>query len=103
MSVNSTTNGGPPFIFNEAVSISVLTKDQTETDRLWDALLTDGGSEGHCGWLKDRYGLSWQIVPEAMPRMLSSPDREAAGRVRDAMMAMKKLDIAALEAAYHRN
>jgi len=96
-------NGGPHFTLNEAVSISVLTKDQAETDRLWDALLADGGGESQCGWLKDRYGLSWQIVPETLPRLLSSPDKEAAGRAKAAMMAMKKIDIAALEAAYHNN
>lgn len=96
-------NGGPAFTFNEAVSLSVLTEDQAETDRLWDALLADGGSEGMCGWLKDRYGMSWQIVPKALPRMLSVPDKEAAGRAQEAMMTMRKIDIAKLEAAFHSN
>lgn len=96
-------NGGPHVTLNEAASISVLTRDQPETDRLWTALLADGGSESRCGWLKDRYGLSWQIVPETLPKLLSSPDKEAAGRAKAAMMTMQKIDIAALEAAYHSN
>jgi predicted 3-demethylubiquinone-9 3-methyltransferase (glyoxalase superfamily) len=91
-------NGGPEFRQTEAASISVLTADQEETDRLW-AALTDGGAESQCGWLKDRWGVSWQIVPEALPRLLSQPDREAAGRVMQAMLAMVKIDVAALEAA----
>lgn len=77
----------------------MLTEDQVETDRLWKAL-TEGGAEGHCGWLKDRYGISWQIVPKAMPRKLGDSDREAAGRVMQAMMKMGKIDIAALEVAF---
>lgn len=93
-------NGGPHFKFTEAASISVLTKDQTETDRLWTALTANGGSESQCGWLKDRYGLSWQIVPEALPRFLTDPDRTAADRAMKAMLAMKKIDIAAVEAAF---
>ena len=93
-------NGGPHFTLNEAASISVLTDDQAETDRLWAALTADGGSEGQCGWLKDRFGLSWQIVPKALPRLLSSDDREAAARVQAAMMQMVKIDIAGLEAAH---
>ena len=93
-------NGGPRYQHTEAASISVLTKDQAETDRLWEALLADGGSEIACGWLKDRYGLFWQIVPEGMPKFLASDDAAAAGRAFKAMMGMVKLDIAALEAAY---
>lgn len=91
--------GGPQFEHSPAASISVLTKDQAETDRLWLALLADGGEESRCGWLTDRYGVSWQIVPEALPRLLGDPDRDAASRAQAAMMQMKKIDIAALEAA----
>ena len=94
-------NGGPMFTHSEAASISVLTEDQDETDRLWSALTADGGGEGQCGWLKDRYGVSWQVVPKTMPRLLSDPDREAAGRVMQAMMTMKKIDIAALQTAFN--
>jgi predicted 3-demethylubiquinone-9 3-methyltransferase (glyoxalase superfamily) len=94
-------NGGPQFTHSEAVSISVTTADQDETDRLWDALTADGGREAQCGWLKDRFGVSWQIVPEALPRLLSGPDRAAADRTMRALMGMVKLDIAALEAAHH--
>lgn len=93
-------NGGPVFTFNEAVSLSVLTEDQAETDGLWAALTADGGNESQCGWLKDRFGLSWQIVPKALPRLLASEDREAASRTFQAMLTMRKLDVAALEAAY---
>lgn len=95
-----TLNGGPLFEHSPAMSISVTTKDQEETDRLWSALLADGGQESQCGWLTDRFGVSWQIVPEALPRLLMSDDPAAAERARGAMMGMKKLDIAALEAAY---
>lgn len=90
---------GPHYKLSPAASISVLTKDQDETDRLWSSLLRDGGQESMCGWLTDRYGVSWQIVPEALPRLLGHPDRAAAARVQAAMMVMKKLEIAALEAA----
>jgi len=96
-------NGGPEFTHNEAASISVTTVDQAETDRLWDALTGNGGSEVQCGWLKDRFGVSWQIVPEALPRLLSGPDRDGADRAMQAMLKMVKIDIAALEAAYHGN
>jgi len=89
-------NGGPHFALDEAVSISVNTEDQAETDRLWDALTADGGSESRCGWLKDRFGLSWQIVPKAAADLLSGPD---AAKVWPALMQMTKIDIAALEAA----
>lgn len=81
-------------------SIAIATLDQTETDRLW-AALSEGGSEGRCGWLSDRYGVHWQITPTALTHMLSDPDREAAGRAQSAMMQMKKIDIAAMEAAFH--
>ena len=93
-------NGGPQFSFTEAASISVITEDQQETDRLWSALTAEGGEESRCGWLKDRFGLSWQIVPEALPRLLGDRDREAAGRAMQAMPGMGKIDIAALKAAY---
>ncbi len=93
-------NMGDYVSLNDAVSISVVTKDQEETDRLWDALLAGGGAENRCGWLRDRFGLSWQIVPEALPRLLSDPDRAAAGRAMQAMMGMVKLDVAALVKAF---
>jgi predicted 3-demethylubiquinone-9 3-methyltransferase (glyoxalase superfamily) len=84
----------------EATSISVTTPDQAETDRIWDALLADGGQPVACGWCRDRFGVSWQIVPEPFMRLMGSPDREKAGRAMAAMMQMVKLDIAALQAAY---
>jgi predicted 3-demethylubiquinone-9 3-methyltransferase (glyoxalase superfamily) len=93
-------NGGPQYKFSEDTSISVTTADQAETDRLWSALTADGGSESQCAWLKDRFGLFWQIVPEVLPRLLVAPDRAAAGRAMAAMMGMRKIDIAALEAAF---
>lgn len=91
---------GDMFKHSPAASISVLTKDQAETDRLWSALLAGGGRESMCGWLTDRFGVSWQIVPEALPRLLNDPDKAAASRTQAAMMRMKKIDIAALEAAF---
>lgn len=94
-------NGGPQFAHTPAASISVLTADQAETDRLWDALFGGGGSAGHCAWLTDKFGVSWQIVPDAVPRLLGADDKAAAMRARDAMMAMGKIDIAALEAAFN--
>ncbi len=93
--------GGAMFEHSPAASISVLTKDQAETDRLWSALLADGGKESLCGWLTDRFGVSWQIVPEVLPRLSNDPDTVAASRARAAMMRMRKIDIAALEAAFH--
>ncbi|WP_416900237.1 MAG: VOC family protein [Minwuia sp.] len=92
-------NGGMAFEHTPAVSISVLTRDQDETDRLWDAL-TEDGEEGDCGWLKDRWGMHWQIVPEALPIMMASDDKIAAGRAHAAMMQMNRIDIAALTAAF---
>ena len=94
-------NGGPMFKLTPAASISVLTKDQAETDALWDRLLADGGEESMCGWLTDCFGVSWQIVPEMLPRMLNAEDKASAGRAREAMMTMRKIDIAALEAAFN--
>ena len=94
-------NGGPHFKFNEAVSFSVECQTQEEVDRYWEKL-SEGGEEGPCGWLKDRYGLSWQVNPTVLGDMLNDPDPEKAKRVMEAMLEMTKIDIAALEAAYHR-
>jgi len=91
-------NGGPQYRLTPAASVQVFVDTQDEVDSLWTALL-DGGAESRCGWLTDRWGLSWQIIPRALPRLLSLPDRAAAGRVMQAMMSMIKLDIAGLEAA----
>jgi predicted 3-demethylubiquinone-9 3-methyltransferase (glyoxalase superfamily) len=93
-------NGGPNYPFTQAISFSVECEDQEEVDRLWAALTADGGKPVACGWLTDRYGLSWQIVPKAMIRMLGSPDKAGAKRAMEAMMNMVKLDIAQLERAY---
>ncbi len=93
-------NGGPHYAQTPAASISVLTEDQAETDKLWGELTASGGQESQCGWLIDRWGVSWQIVPRKMPELLGSPDRAAAGRVQAAMMIMTKIDIAALEKAF---
>ncbi len=91
-------NGGPMYQFSEAISFQVGCQAQDDVDHYWSRL-GDGGQEGPCGWLKDRFGLSWQIVPEALPRLLGHPDPAKAQRVLQAMMKMGKLDIAALEAA----
>jgi predicted 3-demethylubiquinone-9 3-methyltransferase (glyoxalase superfamily) len=93
-------NGGPQFHFSEAVSFIIDCEDQGEVDRLWDALTADGGQPSQCGWLKDRYGLSWQITPKALPRLLAAPDKAGAKRVMEAMMEMVKIDVATLERAY---
>ena len=93
-------NGGPQFPFTEGVSFTIHCEDQAEVDRLWEALTKNGGSPGPCGWLKDRFGLSWQIVPRVLDEMMKASDREAAGRAMQAMMKMGKLDIAALQRAY---
>lgn len=92
-------NGGPHFAFTEAISFFVSVETQEEVDRLWNALVADGGSESRCGWLKDRFGLSWQIIPTALPRYLSDPDPQKASRVMAAMMQMSRIVIADLEAA----
>ncbi len=92
-------NGGPEFPFTEAVSIQLLCDSQDEVDRYWDALTTDGGAESVCGWLKDRWGLSWQIVPTRLTELLKDPDPAVAGRVNAAMMQMRKIDVPTLEAA----
>jgi predicted 3-demethylubiquinone-9 3-methyltransferase (glyoxalase superfamily) len=92
-------NGGPAFKPNEAVSFQVYTDDQEETDRYWNAIVGNGGQESECGWCKDKWGFSWQITPRALMKAISNPDREAARRAMEAMMTMRKIDIAAIEAA----
>jgi predicted 3-demethylubiquinone-9 3-methyltransferase (glyoxalase superfamily) len=91
-------NGGPEFTFDEAVSFQITCADQDEVDHYWERL-TEGGEEGPCGWLKDRYGLSWQVVPAGMDELFSDPDPKRAERAMQAMLAMRKLDIAALRRA----
>jgi predicted 3-demethylubiquinone-9 3-methyltransferase (glyoxalase superfamily) len=92
-------NGGPQFKHTEAFSFQVATDDQAETDRLWNAIVRNGGEESQCGWCKDKWGLSWQITPRALMAAICDPDPEAAKRAFEAMMSMKKIDIAAIEAA----
>ena len=92
-------NGGPQFKFDEAISFQVICDTQDEIDYYWTAL-TNGGAEGPCGWLKDKFGLSWQVVPSAVPQMMVDPDRSKAARVMNAFMTMTKLDLAAIERAY---
>lgn len=91
-------NGGPEFAFTEAISFQVDCETQDEVDAFWSTL-SEGGEEGPCGWLKDRFGVSWQIVPSALPRLLADPDPEKAQRVMEAMLAMKKIEIPVLERA----
>jgi predicted 3-demethylubiquinone-9 3-methyltransferase (glyoxalase superfamily) len=91
-------NGGPQFTFDEAVSFQITCEDQDEVDHYWERL-TDGGQESQCGWLKDRYGLSWQVVPAGMDEVFADPDPERARRAMEAMLGMRKLDIAALRSA----
>jgi predicted 3-demethylubiquinone-9 3-methyltransferase (glyoxalase superfamily) len=93
-------NGGPQFKFTEAISLFVECEDQAEVDELWAALIANGGAPSQCGWLKDKYGLSWQIIPKAFMRMMGDPDRKKAGRMTKAMLKMQKLDVAALERAF---
>ena len=93
-------NGGPDFPFSEAISLVIECEDQAEVDRLWDALTADGGEPGPCGWLKDRYGLSWQIVPKRLNEMFEGTDRDGARRAMEAMLQMGKLEVEALERAY---
>jgi 2-polyprenyl-6-hydroxyphenyl methylase/3-demethylubiquinone-9 3-methyltransferase len=92
-------NGGPGFKFNEAFSFQILTEDQTETDRYWNAIVGNGGAESACGWCKDKWGLSWQITPRVLIEAMTDADRAAAKRVFEAMMKMKKIDIAKIQAA----
>ena len=91
-------NGGPQFTFSEAISFQVSCKTQEEVDAFWSKL-SDGGEEGPCGWLRDKFGLSWQIVPTVLPELLADPDKEKSQRVMQAMLQMKKLEIDALERA----
>ena len=92
-------NGGPHFKFSEAVSFYVECKDQAEVDMFWDKLTADGGAPSQCGWLKDRFGLSWQIVPARLMQLMHDPDSAKAARVTQAMMKMTKIDVATLEKA----
>ncbi|MGF6709227.1 putative 3-demethylubiquinone-9 3-methyltransferase (glyoxalase superfamily) [Luteibacter sp. W1I16] len=92
-------NGGPDIKANESVSFMVLTDDQAETDRYWNAIVDGGGEESVCGWCKDRWGYSWQITPRALLAAMSHPDRATAKRAMEAMMSMRKIDIAKIEAA----
>jgi len=92
-------NGGPMFKHNEAFSFQIATDNQEETDRLWNAIVGNGGQESECGWCKDRWGVSWQITPRALTDGICDPDPKVAKRVFDAMMKMKKIDIAKIEAA----
>ena len=93
-------NGGPDFQFNEAISFSIDCEDQAEVDHYWNALIADGGEPSVCGWLKDRFGVSWQVVPKVLPEYLRADDQEAAKRVLDAMLKMTKLDVAMLRGAF---
>ena len=93
-------NAGPEFAFTEAISFYVNCKDQAEVDDLWAKLSAGAGEESRCGWVKDRFGLWWQIIPEALPRLMRDPDPVKARRVVDAMLKMKKIDVAELERAY---
>jgi predicted 3-demethylubiquinone-9 3-methyltransferase (glyoxalase superfamily) len=93
-------NGGPDFKFNEAVSFSVDCEDQAEIDRYWDALIAGGGEPSQCGWLKDRFGVSWQVIPKQLPELISGPDQDGAKRAMEALLDMTKLDLAKLREAY---
>ena len=93
-------NGGPMFKHNEAFSFQILTEDQAETDRYWNAIVGNGGAESQCGWCKDKWGVSWQITPRVLIEATTDPDRAASKRAFDAMMTMQKIDIATIEAAW---
>ncbi len=92
-------NGGPQFTFDESVSFLVTCSDQQEIDYYWDTFVGDGGEEGQCGWVRDKFGVWWQVVPEGMDQAMSDPDPERSRRAMQAMLAMRKIDIAALQAA----
>ena len=92
-------NGGPAFLFNESVSFQIYCADQAEVDHYWDALTADGGEESQCGWLKDKFGVSWQVTPTRLTELLSQSDAETASRVVQCFMTMKRLDIAEIEKA----
>lgn len=94
-------NAGPHFKFNESVSFFVTCEDQEEVDRYWNALTADGGQESQCGWLKDKFGLFWQIIPKQLGILMGDKDRAKASRVMQAMMQMKKIDVAKIEEAYN--
>ncbi len=94
-------NGGPQFKFTEAISLLVNCESQEEVDFLWERLIADGGEPSQCGWLKDRFGLSWQVVPRELGELMSDPDPEKAGRVTQAMLHMSKIDLAELRKAYY--
>ena len=93
-------NGGDDFKFSEAISMSIDCEDQAEVDRYWTALIENGGEPSVCGWLKDRYGLSWQVIPKQLPEMLQNSDRAAAKRAMEAMLKMTKIEVAELERAF---
>ncbi len=93
-------NGGPQFKFTEAISFQIDCKDQEEVDYYWEKLTEGGGEESQCGWLKDKYGVSWQVVPEQLVECLSSPDKEKSQRAMEAMLKMKKIDIAEIQRAF---
>ncbi len=92
-------NGGPQFTFDEAISLQIFCEDQDEVDRYWETL-TDGGEESVCGWLKDRFGLSWQVIPKGLMELVGDPDPEKAARATEAMLGMRKLDLAEIERAH---
>jgi predicted 3-demethylubiquinone-9 3-methyltransferase (glyoxalase superfamily) len=93
-------NGGPDFKFNESISFSIDCEDQAEVDRYWEKLVEGGGEHSVCGWLKDRYGVSWQVIPRELPEMLNGPDHEGAARAMQAMLEMTKIDVAKIREAY---
>jgi predicted 3-demethylubiquinone-9 3-methyltransferase (glyoxalase superfamily) len=93
-------DGGDGFSFSEGTSIFINCEDQAEVDHYWEALIADGGAAGRCGWLKDRYRMSWQVIPKQLGQLMGDPDREKSGRVMQAMLSMNKLDVAELQAAY---